>query len=178
MLYIFDEDLPSYTLLAREAWGMCYERQYPTDTFWDRFGYLRLWRRLRRVALWENVAPRGLAVFLWQAGIRRYGLRIAVLVLAVTAWDDFRFAPFQDPGDWLAGVVYACLVSCFLGVLWATYLWTNLLDDLRFAAAYREARQKRQARLLSPGGDDGWKLERQADGSHTFRQLPPPDGAV
>lgn len=178
MIYIFADDLPSYALLAREALEMCYGKHYPTDTFRDRFGWFRLWRRLRRVALWENVAPRGLAVFLWQAGIRRYGLRIAVVVLAFIAWDDFRFSPFHGPDDWLAGVIYACLVSCLLGALWAAYLWTNLLDDLRFAAAYREARQERQARLLSPGGDDGWKLEQLADGTHTFRQLPPPDGAV
>ena len=169
--------LPSYQLLAREAFRMCFRRGFRDDSLIDRLVYFGRGLRLRRVARWESSLEAGLTIYLWRAGIRRNAVILFGPILGFAALQAIR-QPLTGPAEWL-GAMSVIGVGCILGgVAFAAVLWRGLRDDAVWAESYRQARLDLDERLRSTQGVDGWRIERLPDGTWVMVQLPPGNGAT
>jgi hypothetical protein len=174
--YVFDGETPSYELLAKEALA-CARRRDQSENLWHRLKLLRIWRRLRRVARWQDPSYQGRFRFLWAQGVRRYGLTMFWFVLAFAAVQAIR-NPIAEPSSWLTAMAFMGLLCFVLGTVWAAFDRAYVLDEQDWAKTYRTSRLKLEERYKSPEGIDGWRLELDAAGHWTFREIVRRDGAT
>ena len=118
-------------------------------------------KRLRRAVAVEGESGGRLGMFILRRGVLKYGVRIAVALMAVT---------LLRPGNWTATTSAAeigtlLVMSGTVGVIVAAMQWSGARDALIWAETFRDEYHAIQQRMLRPEGDDGSRIVRNAAGN-------------
>jgi len=173
---VYPNNEPSYRELADEAGEMASRAWQRKDRTVAGYLALNAWQ-LRQFVRWEKYTSWRLSTFLWQVGVRRFGLILFAIPATVLALRGV-FGVGTDVETYLWGLALCALFGSGIGVISAALVWQHLRGLVMSARLYRERRIEVDRLLRSSTGVGGWRVVLTPEGEWQYQELETGEGAA